>query len=106
MKRPELGQRRQKGDFRVGQFMIPNIQSTKRRMTGQVVEIPVVAAVLFRVMESHMILLVTSILQQRIITRRKGMEGTRGKGKYKAKGAAVAGRVSQDRRVTTNTRRT
>merc|ERR1719421_321603 len=25
----------------------------------------------------------------------KGMEGTRGKGKYKAKGAAVAGRVSQ-----------
>jgi hypothetical protein len=49
MKRPELGQRRQKGDFRVGQFMILNIQSTKRRMTGQVVEIPVVAAVLFRV---------------------------------------------------------
>ena len=38
-------------------------------------------------MESHMILLVTSILQQRIITSRKGMEGTRGKGKYKAKGA-------------------
>ena len=49
MKRPELGQRRQKGDFRVGQFMIPNIQPTKRRMAGQVVEIPVVAAVLFRV---------------------------------------------------------
>ena len=43
-----------------------------------------------------MILLVTSILQQRIITSRKGMEGTRGKGKYKAKkGATVAGRVSQ-----------
>ena len=49
MKRPELGQRRQKGDFRVGQFMIPNIQPTKRRMLGQVVEIPVVAAVTFRV---------------------------------------------------------
>ena len=49
MKRPELGQRRQKGDFRVGQFMIINIQPTKRRMAGQVVEIPVVAAVTFRV---------------------------------------------------------
>ena len=49
MERPELGQRRQEGDFRVGQFMIPNIQPTKRRMIGQVVEIPVVAAVLFRV---------------------------------------------------------
>ena len=47
MKRPELGQRRQKGDFRVGQFMIINIQPTKRRMTGQVVEIPVVAAATF-----------------------------------------------------------
>ena len=60
MKRPELGQRRQKGDFRVGQFMIPNIQPTKRRMAGQVVEIPVVAAVCYykydRLMESHMIL--------------------------------------------------
>ena len=44
-------------------------------------------------------------LQQRIITSRKGMEGTRGKGKYKAKGATVAGRVT-DRRVHTNTRRT
>ena len=60
MKRPELGQRRQKGDFRVGQFMIPNIQPTKRRMAGQVVEIPVVAAVCYykydRLMESHMII--------------------------------------------------